>query len=143
MSAEEGPEGNGVVSRAATGSVSEVLNRLITTLSARGVKVFAIIDHSGEAAGVGQALRDTKLVVFGNPEGGTPLMRAAPLVALDLPLKILVWQQADGQTVVTYNTPSYLAERYGLTDDGLRVLSAVSTLADAILQPDLDEQQGA
>ena len=127
----------GVVTRLATGTVAAVLDRLLETLRSRGVKVFAVIDHSGEAAQVGQDLRNTKLVIFGNPAMGTPLMKAAPLVALDLPLKLLVWERDDQRTCVSYNAPSYVAERYGISDEEqLGVLSIVDALADVLVEPD-------
>jgi uncharacterized protein (DUF302 family) len=128
-------KGQGVVTLPTTGSVAEVLERLLGVLNARGVKVFAVIDHSGEAARVGEHLPDTKLVLFGNPSVGTALMQTAPLVALDLPLKILIWER-DHQAFVSYNEPSYLAERYELPTEQVAVLSAVDALAHAIDHPD-------
>lgn len=108
---------------------------MLAVLNAKGVKVFAVIDHSGEAARVGEHLANTKLVVFGNPSAGTALMQAAPLVALDLPLKILIWER-DHQAFVSYNEPSHLAERYGLSTEQAAVLSSVDALAHAIGEPD-------
>jgi uncharacterized protein (DUF302 family) len=128
-------KGQGVVTRPTTGTVAEALERLLGVLHARRVKVFAVIDHSGEAARVGEHLDDTKLVLFGNPLAGTALMQTAPLVALDLPLKILIWER-DGQVFVSYNEPSHLAERYGLPTEQAAVLSAVDALAHAIGEPD-------
>jgi uncharacterized protein (DUF302 family) len=131
-----GRVGRGVVTRLAAGTFAAVLDRLLATLRSRGVKVFAVIEHSGEAALVGQDLRNTTLVIFGNPALGTPLMQAAPLIALDLPLKMLIWERDDGQTCVSYNAPSDLAERYGtLDEEQLRVLATVDALADAIVEP--------
>jgi uncharacterized protein (DUF302 family) len=127
--------GQGVVTLPTTGTVAKALERLLEVLKARGVKVFAVIDHSGEAARVGQRLPDTKLVIFGNPSAGTPLMQTAPLVALDLPLKILVWER-DHQAFVSYNEASHLAERYGLPTEQAAVLSTVDALAHAIREPD-------
>jgi uncharacterized protein (DUF302 family) len=128
--------GRGVVTRLATGTAAAVLDRLLETLQSRGVKVFDVIDQSGEAALVGQELRNTKLVIFGNPSMGTPLMKTAPLVALDLPLKILIWEREDRRTCVSYNAPSYFAERYGISDEQqVGVLSIVDALADAIVEP--------
>jgi uncharacterized protein (DUF302 family) len=127
--------GRGIVTRLATGTFAAVLDRLLDTLGSRGVKVFAVIDHSGEAALVGQDLRNTKLVIFGNPAMGTALMQAAPLAALDLPLKMLIWERDDRQTCVSYNAPSDLAERYGMSDEEqLRVLATVDAIADAIVE---------
>jgi uncharacterized protein (DUF302 family) len=127
----------GVVTRPTAGTVAEALERLLGVLKARGVKVFAVIDHSGEAARVGEHLADTKLVVFGNPSAGTALMQTAPLVALDLPLKILIWER-DHQAFVSYNEASRLAERYGLATEQAAVLSTVDALAHAIAEPDND-----
>ena len=94
--------------------------------------MFAVIDHSGEAAAHGLELRDTKVVVFGSPVAGTPVMQAAPLAALDLPLKILVWDE-DGQTRVSYTAPSELAARYGLSDELAARLAGIDGLTDALV----------
>jgi uncharacterized protein (DUF302 family) len=100
-------------------------------LAAKGIKLFAVIDHSGEAAAAGLELRDTKLVVFGNPAAGTPLMQAAPLAALDLPLKVLVWDDG-GQTKLSYTEPAEIAARYGLTQElAANRLAAIDTVTDA------------
>jgi uncharacterized protein (DUF302 family) len=127
--------GQGVVTRRTTGTVDEALERLLGVLKARGIKVFAVIDHSGEAARVGQRLPNTKLVIFGNPSAGTALMQTAPLVALDLPLKILIWER-DHQSFVSYNEASHLAERYGLPTEQAAMLSTVDAIAHAIGEPD-------
>jgi uncharacterized protein (DUF302 family) len=96
------------------------------------MKVFAVIDHSGEASAVGLELRDTKVVIFGNPQAGTPVMEAAPLAALDLPLKVLVW--ADGnQTMVSYAAPSALANRYKLTDDLASRLVGIDAVTNVVI----------
>jgi uncharacterized protein (DUF302 family) len=94
------------------------------------MKVFTVIDHSGEANARGLDLRDTKVVIFGNPQGGTPVMQAEPLAALDLPLKVLVW--ADGhQTKISYTAPSALAARYDLSDELAAPLAGIDALTDA------------
>ena len=103
-------------------------------LEAKGIKVFAVIDHSGEAERVGLKLRDTKLVVFGSPKAGTPVMVAAPLIALDLPLKILVWAD-DVQTRVSCTAPSTLAVRYDLSDELMAALAVIGPLTDALVGP--------
>jgi uncharacterized protein (DUF302 family) len=100
--------------------------------AAKGLKVFAVIDHSGEAAAHGLELRDTKVVLFGSPVAGTPVMQAAPLAALDLPLKVLVWDE-DGQTRVSYTAPSELAARYGLRDELAARLAGIDGLTDALV----------
>ena len=125
----------GVVTLPTAGTGAEALERLLGVLKARGVKVFAVIDHSGEAARVGEQLPDTKLVIFGNPSAGTALMRTTPLVALDLPLKILIWQRGH-QAFLSYNEASHLVERYGLPTEQAAVLSTVDALAHAIGRPD-------
>lgn len=101
------------------------------TLEAKGVKIFAIVDHSGEAEKVGLQMRPTKLVVFGSPKAGTPLMLAAPSIAIDLPLKILIWEDGTGKAWVSYNSLAYLQERHGLPQELLRNIAIVETLAAA------------
>jgi len=125
----------GVVTMPTAGTVAEALERLLGVLKARGVKVFAVIDHSGEAARAGEQLPDTKLVIFGNPSAGTALMQTTPLVALDLPLKILIWER-DHEAFVSYNEAPHLAQRYGLPTEQVAVLSTVDALALAIVDPD-------
>ncbi len=90
-------------------TVDETLRRLESVLAERGVRLFALIDHSGEAEKVGMKMRPTKLVIFGNPKGGTPVMVAAPTLAIDLPLKALVWEDEGGKVWVTYNTSGVFA----------------------------------
>jgi uncharacterized protein (DUF302 family) len=131
----ESPTAAAVVSLPTRASVTETLDRLLTLLETKGITVFATIDHSGEAARVGLSLRDTKLVIFGNPVAGTPVMEAAPLAALDLPLKLLIWERDDGRVFVSYNAASYLRERYGLDPDQAAPLAAVDTIAAAIVDP--------
>ena len=101
-------------------------------VAAKGLELFAVIDHSGEAAAHGLELRDTKVVVFGSPVAGTPVMQAAPLAALDLPLKILVWDE-DGQTKRRYTAPGELAARYGLDDELAARLAGIDGLTDALV----------
>ncbi len=122
----------GVISHQASDPVVEVLARVVEQLEARGLEVFAVIDHSGEAAAVGLSMPETKLVIFGNPKGGTPIMVAHPLVALDLPLKLLIWETDDHRTFVSYNAPSYLGERYGLSDTEGKALGVVEAIAQAV-----------
>jgi uncharacterized protein (DUF302 family) len=115
-------------------SVEETVARLSEVLGAKGVKLFAVIDHSGEAAKVGLELRDTKVVIFGAPQAGTPVMQAVPVAALDLPLKVLVWDD-EGQTKLTYTAPATLAARYGLSEDLAARLAAIDALTDAVIAP--------
>ncbi len=123
---------HGIVSKLSPWSVADTVARLSAEAAARGLKVFAVIDHSGEAAANGLELRDTKLVIFGSPQAGTPLMIAAPLAALDLPLKVLVWADGD-QTKVSYTAPAALAARYGLGDDYAARLAGIDALTDAVI----------
>ncbi len=122
---------SGIVTKLAPRPVSEIVEQLTTMVADRGMKVFAVIDQRREAEQAGLALRDTTLVLFGNPAGGTPVMESAPLSALDLPLKILVWDDR-GQTKVSYTDPAALAERYGLSDDLTQRLAGIRALADAL-----------
>jgi uncharacterized protein (DUF302 family) len=112
-------------------SVDETVDKLTTILKSKGVTLFALIDHSGEAEKVGLKMPPTKLLIFGNPKGGTPLMLAAPSVAIDLPLKILVAEDAQGQVWISYNSADYLKERHGLPQNLLPNIAVVQTLAAA------------
>jgi uncharacterized protein (DUF302 family) len=123
----------GVVTKLSPWSVADTVSRLVAVVAGRGMKVFAVIDHSGEANAVGLALRDTKLVIFGSPKAGTPVMAAAPLAALDLPLKVLVWAD-EGQTKVSYTAPRALAARYGLGDELAARLAGIDAVTDAVIE---------
>jgi uncharacterized protein (DUF302 family) len=113
-------------------SVADTVARFSDVLAANGVKLFAVIDHSGEAEKAGLELRDTKVVIFGAPKAGTPVMQAVPVAALDLPLKVLVWDD-EGQTKLNYTAPGALAARYDLSDDLAARLAAVDPLTDAVI----------
>ena len=113
-------------------SVADTVARLSALMAERGMTLFGVIDHSGEAHAVGLDLRDTKVVIFGNPKGGTPVMQVAPLAALDLPLKVLVWDDG-GQTKLTYTAPAALAARYGVPDEVAAPLGAVDAVSDAVI----------
>ena len=121
------------ISKASPRSVGETVARLVALLGAKGIKVFSVIDQRAEARAVGLDLRETTLVVFGNPTAGTPLMQAVPLAALDLPLKVLVWADGDRGTQVSYADPSVVAARYGLTPEQAAVLEGVHTLTDGLV----------
>ena len=121
---------NGIVSVASNHSVDETIEKLKGILQAKGVMLFALVDHSGEAQKIGMAMRPTKLLIFGSPKAGTPLMQAAPGVAIDLPLKILVAEDEAGKVWISYNSPEYLAERHGLPGDLLQNIAVVKTLAE-------------
>ena len=112
-------------------SVDETVAKLKTVLQSKGVTLFALVDHSGEAEKVGLKMPPTKLLIFGNPKAGTPLMLAAPSVAIDLPLKILVWEDAQGRAWLSYNSPAYLQERHGVPQELSPNLVVVETLARA------------
>jgi len=114
-------------------SVEDTVARLKGVLDSKGIKLFAVIDHSGEAKAAGLELRDTKLVIFGSPVAGTPVMATAPLAALDLPLKVLVWADGD-QTKVSYLEPIELAARYGLTHELAGRLAAIDVVTDAAIE---------
>lgn len=124
----------GLVTKVSPLSVADTVARLSNLITERGLTLFGVIDHSGEAHAVGLDLRDTKVVIFGNPKAGTPVMQAAPLAALDLPLKVLVWEEG-GQTKLTYTAPVALASRYGIADDLLAALAGIDALTDAVIAP--------
>lgn len=121
-----------VVTKLSPWSVSETVARLSALVADRGMKLFAVIDHSGEAEAVGLHLPDTKLVIFGSPQAGTPVMQAARLAALDLPLKVLVWLD-EHQTKLSYTAPTELAARYRLSDDLAARLAGIDTVTDAVI----------
>jgi uncharacterized protein (DUF302 family) len=114
--------------------VPETVSRLTGILSAKGLKVFAVIDQSDEARAAGLELRETMLVIFGNPAAGTPVMDAAPLAALDLPLKVLIWADG-GRTNVTYYSPAAIAARFGLSAELAANLAGIDPLTDALVAP--------
>ena len=134
MSGAEAAPADGVITKASPRSVAETVDRFTGIANAKGVRVFAVIDQAAAAREVGLALRDTVLVVFGNPAAGTPVMAAAPLSALDLPLKFVVWDD-DGQTKVSYVAPEALAARYGLDAALAANLAAIGPLTDALVTP--------
>ncbi len=124
---------NGLIQLSSQYSVDETISRLQSAFAAKGLKIFALIDHSGEAekAGfqkAGLKMRATKVIVFGSPKAGTPLMLASPSVAIDLPLKALVAEDADGKVSVTYNDPEYLRERHGFPADLVKNLAGAGAL---------------
>ena len=119
---------NGLVQVASHYSVDETVQRLESILGQKGLQVFAVIDHSGEAVKVGLKMRPTKVVIFGSPKGGTPLMIAAPSLAIDLPLKALVSESEGGKVWVSYNSPEYLQQRHGVPDDLINNIAGVGAL---------------
>ena len=122
-------QGKGIIDKPSNHSVDQTVERLKGILAAKGVALFALVDHSGEAEKVGMKMRPTKLLLFGNPKAGTPLMLAAPSIAIDLPLKILVWEDGDGKVWLSYNSPEYLRDRHGLPQELLQNIAVVETLA--------------
>ncbi|HVA07315.1 MAG TPA: DUF302 domain-containing protein [Acidimicrobiales bacterium] len=124
----------GIVTKDSPRTVAETLARIEGLLAAKEITLFAVIDHSGAARDRGLELRDTKVVIFGSPDAGTPVMQAAPLVALDLPLKVLIWADGD-QTKVSYTAPASLVARYGLPDALGEKLAAIEVLTDALVAP--------
>ena len=122
---------NGIVTIPARRTVDETVQKLEGILQAKGVKLFALIDHSGEAAKVGMQMRPTKLLIFGNPKAGTPLMIASPSIAIDLPLRILIWEDADGKVNISYNAPAWLQARHGLPTELVGNIAVVEALAIA------------
>jgi uncharacterized protein (DUF302 family) len=121
----------GIVKISSNHSVDQTVEKLKTILQSKGVTLFALVDHSGEAEKVGLKMPPTKLLIFGNPKGGTPLMLAAPSIAIDLPLKILVAEDSEGKVWISYNSPEYLKERHDLPQNLLPNIDVVKTLAAA------------
>ena len=125
------PGDSGIITRPSRHSVAQTVETLTAVLRAKGVTLFALVDHAGEAAKVGMTMPPTKLLIFGNPKAGTPLMLAAPSVAIDLPLKILVWEDGQGRVWLSYNSPAYLQERHGVPEALMANVAVVETLARA------------
>jgi uncharacterized protein (DUF302 family) len=119
---------NGLVQIASHYSVDETVRRLETSLAQKGLQIFVVIDHSGEAAKVGLKMRPTKVVIFGSPKGGTPLMIAAPSLAIDLPLKALVSEDEGGKVWVSYNSPEYLQQRHGVPEQLIKGIAGAGPL---------------
>jgi uncharacterized protein (DUF302 family) len=122
---------NGIVEIPSNHSVDQAVERLKGILTAKGVTLFAVVDHSGEAEKVGMKMPPTKLLVFGSPKAGTPLMLASPSVAIDLPLKILVRQDDAGKTWISYNSPEFLRKRHNLPEELLKNIAVIEPLASS------------
>jgi uncharacterized protein (DUF302 family) len=125
---------NGMVHLSSSYPVPERLKRLESIFQTRGLTVFARIDHSGEAEKVGMKMRPTQLIVFGSPQGGTPLMLASPTLAIDLPLKALVWEDAGGKVWVSYNTAEYLKQRHNIPDELLKNIAVIGPLLQTVVE---------
>ena len=123
---------NGFITVACRLSVDETVQKLEGLLQAKGVKLFAAIDHSGEAENAGMSMRPTKLLIFGNPKAGTPLMIASPGIAIDLPLKALIWEDAKGQVWISYNGPAYLKARHGIPAELVQNIAGVEALVATV-----------
>jgi uncharacterized protein (DUF302 family) len=123
----------GVVTVPSPYSVVETLDRLQATLAEHGIKVFARIDQAAEARAVGLSMPEIQLLIFGNPKGGTPIMVAEPLAALDLPLKAIAWQDHDGRVFVSYNDPAHLRDRFNLSAELMKPISGLGNLIEQVL----------
>jgi uncharacterized protein (DUF302 family) len=124
----------GLVRIASRYSVEETVQRLQSTFAAKGLQMFALIDHSGEAAKVGLTMRPTKVLIFGSPKGGTPLMVASPSLAIDLPMKALVAEDESGKVWLTYNSPDYLKERHSVPEDLIKNLVGAGPLMEKAVE---------
>ncbi len=125
---------NGLIHLASHHSVDETMQRLESLLQQKGINIFAQVDHSGEAAKVGLEMRPTKLLIFGSPKGGTPLMQAAPTLAIDLPLKALFWEDDGGKVWLTYNDPAYLQQRHNVPPELVPNIAGVSGLFEKAVE---------
>lgn len=123
---------NGMINKPTSHSVDEAVEKLKTILQSKGIKLFALIDHSGEAEKAGLNMPPTKLLIFGNPKGGTPLMLVSPSIAIDLPLKLLIWEDPQGKRWISYNSPEYLQQRHDLPTDLLKNIAVIETLASEV-----------
>ena len=126
--------GQGIINTPCNHSVDQTVEKLKGILQAKGVTLFALIDHSGEAEKAGMKMPPTKLLIFGSPKAGTPLMLAVPTMAIDLPLKILIWEDIHGKVWVSYNSAAYLQTRYGLPPDLMQTIAVVETLAAKVAE---------
>jgi uncharacterized protein (DUF302 family) len=124
---------NGIISQPSPYSVTETIDRLAAILQAKSITIFARIDQQAEAEKVGLSLRPTQLLLFGNPNAGTPLMVAEPTIALDLPLKVLAWEAADGKVWLSYNDPHYLQRRFSLSDELAQNIAVIAPLIQQAL----------
>jgi uncharacterized protein (DUF302 family) len=118
----------GVVTKVSRYTIAETLQRLKKVIRSKGLTIFTLVDHSGEAERVGLRMRDAKLLIFGSPKAGTPLMIASPLLALDLPLKALVWKDKEDHVLVSYNSVAYLTNRYNIPDDLAKNIAGIDPL---------------
>jgi uncharacterized protein (DUF302 family) len=125
---------NGIVDTPSPHSFEQTVERLRNVLQARGLTLFALVDHSGEAEKVGLNMPPTRLLIFGSPKGGTPAMLAAPSIAIDLPLKALIWEDSGGKVWISYNAPEFLRRRHNLPDAFLPNISAVRPIVEEVVR---------
>lgn len=125
---------NGIISQPSSYSVTKTIDRLVAILQAKNITIFARIDQQAEAEKVGLFLLPTQLLLFGNPQAGTPLMVAEPTIALDLPLKVLAWEATDGKVWLSYNDPNYLKQRFSLSDELVKNIAVIAPLIDQSLR---------
>jgi uncharacterized protein (DUF302 family) len=128
------PTDNGMVHLSSPYSVPETLQRLESLLRTKGLTVFCRVDHSGEAEKAGLKMNPTQLVIFGSPKAGTPLMVASPTLAIDLPLKALIWEDAGGKVWVSYNTAEYLKARHNISDELLKNIAGIGPLLENVVK---------
>jgi uncharacterized protein (DUF302 family) len=134
MATQSNDDERGIVTKSSPfDSVSETLERLQSVVGEKGLDVFALIDHSGAAEQVGLQMQEAKLLIFGSPKAGTPLMVASPLLALDLPLKVLVWYNGDGEVLVSYNATSYLTNRHDIPENLVGNIAGIDALVEGAL----------
>jgi uncharacterized protein (DUF302 family) len=124
------PSGTGLTHLPSPYSVADTLARLESVIASKGLTIFARIDHSGEAAKVGLTMQPTELLLFGSPKSGTPLMVASPTLAIDLPLKALVWQDVEGAVWLSYNSPEYLQQRHTIPDALIKNISGIRSICE-------------
>ncbi len=125
---------SGIIDTPSNHSVDETVEKLKGILRDKGITLFALVDHSGEAEKAGMKMPPTKLFIFGNPKGGTPVMLASPSIAIDLPLKVLVWEDSRGKTWLSYNSPEYLKKRHGVPDDLVKNIAVVGPLVQQVAE---------
>jgi uncharacterized protein (DUF302 family) len=125
---------NGIVHLQSPYSVPETLQRLEALVTAKGLTIFARVDHGGEAAKIGMEMQPTELLLFGSPKSGTPMMIASPTLAIDLPLKALVWQDVDGAVWLSYNSPEYLQQRHKIPESLLQNIAGIRSICEQVVR---------
>ncbi|MGA2233227.1 MAG: DUF302 domain-containing protein [Tepidisphaeraceae bacterium] len=128
-------QNNGILTLPCNHTVEATIAKLQALLREKGVAIFALVDHSGEAKKIGMHMPPTQLLIFGNPKAGTPLMLAAPSAAIDLPLKLLVWEDTTGKVWISYNSPDYLRNRHNIPAELMQNIAVVAALAEKAANP--------